>query len=123
MSVDDLELAKRFLEALEAAAKTGNREPVYPFLAAGVEWVMPKRTLSGIDEVRQQLTWGSPPENLDVEFEDARTTDLGDGRIVSDLHQIYRMRSTGDFAYARDRRLELTIRDGRIVHYEMRVIG
>jgi ketosteroid isomerase-like protein len=123
MTVSDLDLAKRFLEALETAAKTGNREPVYPFLAADVEWVMPKRTLIGIDEVRQQLTWGSPPENLDVEFEEARTTDLGNGRIVSALHQIYRMKSTGDFAYARDRRLELTIRDGKIVRYEMRVTG
>jgi hypothetical protein len=33
------------------------------------------------------------------------------------------MKGTGDFAYARDRRVELTIRDGVIARYEMRVVG
>jgi hypothetical protein len=123
MSAVDLELVTRFLQALEAAAKTGDRDPVYPFLADDVEWVTPKRTLSGIEEVRQELTWVTPPENLDVEFEQGQTEDLGDGQIALDVHQIYRMKGTGDFAYARDRRLDLIVREGRIARYEMRIIG
>ena len=74
----------------------------------------PKRELHGIGEARDQLTWVSPPDNLDVEFDQPELTDLGDGRIVSDVHEIYRLKGTGEFAYARERRIELTIRDGRI---------
>jgi hypothetical protein len=51
MGADDLEIARRFRIALEAAAKSGDREALYPFLAADVEWVTAKRTLHGIDEV------------------------------------------------------------------------
>jgi ketosteroid isomerase-like protein len=123
VSADDLELARRFLTALEAAAVTGVREPVYPFLAPEVEWVMPKRTLSGIEEIRRDLIWGLPPEKLDIEFEVTEMTDLGGGRIESDVHEIYRMKGTGDLAYTRNRRIELTIRDGAIVRYEMRIVG
>jgi hypothetical protein len=123
MSADDLDLARRFLEAVESAAETGNREAVYPFLAPDVEWVTPKRTLHGIEEIREELTWGSPPEKLDLEFEERGIEDLGDGRIVSDVHETYRVKGSGDFAFARDRRVELTIRDGSIARYEMRVVG
>ena len=91
MGADDLEIARQFRIALEAAAKTGDREAVYPFLAADVEWVTPKRTLHGIDEVREELIWGSPPENLDLEFAEGDWLELGDGRVVSDV----RARSTG----------------------------
>jgi hypothetical protein len=50
-------------------------------------------------------------------------TDLGGVRIVTDVHETYRMSDTGDFAYARDRRIDLTIQDGKIARYEMRVVG
>ncbi len=123
MSTDDLEVARKFLEALKVAAATDQRDAVYPLLAADVEWVTPKRVLSGIDEVREQLTWGAPPDHLDLEFEEPELTDLGDGRVVAEVHQVYRVKGTGDFAYARDRRFELTIRDGRIARYEMRIVG
>jgi ketosteroid isomerase-like protein len=123
MSADDMETARQFRTALEAAAKTGDREGVYPFLAADVEWVTPKRTLHGIDEVREELIWGSPPEHLDIEFEVGDLVDLGDGRVVSDVHQVYRVKRTGDFAYERNRRIELTIRDGKVSRYEMRIVG
>jgi len=123
VGADDLDVARRFFAALEAAAVTGDREPVYPFLAPDVEWVTQKRTLSGIDEIKKELIWGSPPEKLDIEFESAETRDLGGGQIVSDVHEIYRMKGTGDFAYARNRRIELTIRDGAIARYEMRIVG
>ena len=123
MGADDLEIARQFRIALEAAAKSGDREAVYPFLAADVEWVTPKRTLHGIDDVREELIWGSPPENLDLEFEEGDWLELGDGRVVSDVREIYRVKGTGDFAYERNRQIELTIRDGKISRYEMRIVG
>ena len=101
MGANDLEVAGRFRTALEAAAKSGDREAIYAFLAADVEWVTPKRTLRGIDEVREELIWGSPDENLDLEFEEGEGVELGDGRVVSDVHQVYRVKATGDFAYER----------------------
>jgi hypothetical protein len=60
-------------------------------------------------------------DNLDIEFGEPEISDLGGGRIVSNVHEIYRMKGTGDFAYARDRRIELTIRDRKVARYEMRV--
>jgi ketosteroid isomerase-like protein len=123
MSAEDLEIATRFRIALEAAAKSGDRDALYPFLAADVEWVTAKRTLHGIDEVREELIWGSPDENLDLEFEKGDWVELGDGRLVSDVHQVYRVKATGDFAYERQRQIELTIRDSQISRYEMRIVG
>jgi hypothetical protein len=123
MSKSDLELATQFLQALAAADEGGDRSGLYPFLATDVEWLTPRRDLHGIDEVRDQLTWISPRGNLDVEFDEPDLTDLGDGRILSDVHEVYRMKGTGEFAYTRDRRIELTIREGRIARYEMRITG
>jgi ketosteroid isomerase-like protein len=123
MGVDDLELARRFLAVLATAARTGDRDPIYPLLTDDVEWLTPKRDLHGLDEARDRLTWISPPEHLEIEFSDPDVRDLGDGRVVSDVHEIYRVKATGDFAYARDRRIDLTIRDGKIARYEMRIVG
>jgi hypothetical protein len=123
MSADDLDVAKRFLAALASAAMTGEREAVYPLLGPDVEWVTPMRVLAGLDQVREQLTWVSPPEHLEVEFEERPLVDLGDGRIVADVHETYRMTGTGEFAYGRDRRIDLTVRDRLIVRYEMHVTG
>ena len=123
MSADDLEVAREFLETLAAAARTGDRDAMYPLLAPEVEWVTPKRELHGIDEVREELTWISPRPTLDLEFGEPELSDLGEGRILSNVHETYRMKGTGDFAYACDRRIELTIRDRRIARYEMRVVG
>ena len=123
MSVDDLEVAKQFLEALAAAAKTGDRDGLYPFLDPDVTWLTPQLDLRGIDQVRDQLTSYSPRHSLDIEFEKEQMKDLGGGRFVSDVHEIYRMKETGDFAYARDRQIELTVREGKIARYEMRIVG
>jgi ketosteroid isomerase-like protein len=123
MRAEDVEVAGQFLAALEAAAEGGDREAVYPLLSPDVEWVTPKRTLLGIDEIREELTWGSPPENLDVEFDAGDWVDLGDLRVACDVHQVYRWKETGEVSYERDRRIELTIRDGKIARYEMRIVG
>ena len=123
MPAEDMEVAGQFLAALEAAAQSGDREAVYPLLAPDVEWVTPKRILRGIDEIREELTWGSPPDKLDLEFEAGDWRDLGDGRVACDVHQVYRWKETGEVSYERDRRIEVTIRDGKISRYEMRIVG
>jgi hypothetical protein len=123
MSAEHLELAQRFLDALAVAAKTGDRNGVYPLLALDVEWVTPKRELRGSDEVRDELSWVSPPDNLDVDFDQPELADLGGGRVVTNVHETYRMKGSGQFAYARERRIELTIRDGAVARYEMKVVG
>ena len=69
MGAEIAEIATDFLTALEAAATTGERDPVYPFLAADVEWVTPQRSLFGLDAIREELTWGNPPDKLDLAFE------------------------------------------------------
>jgi ketosteroid isomerase-like protein len=123
MSADDLQLAKQFVDALAAAARTGDRDGLYPFLAHDMEWLTPKRDIHGLDEARDQLTWIRPPDHLDVEFHEPDITDLGGGRFVSEVHEIYRMKETGEFAYARARRIELTVRAGKIAKCEMRLAG
>ena len=123
MGAREMEVATHFLLALQVAARTGDREAVYPLLDDDVEWVTPKRTLRGLDEVREELTWISPPDHLEQEFRERERQDLGDGRIVVDVHHVYRVKATGDFAYERDRRIELTVRDGTVSRYEMRIVG
>jgi len=118
VSTDDVEIARQFLSTLATVANTGRRELLYPFLASDVEWVTPRRTLAGIDEVQEQLTWLTEPVSLDLEFEATDMQDLGDGRIVTSVHETYRLKTTGEAAHARDRVIELTIRDRKIARYE-----
>jgi hypothetical protein len=108
---------------LATVANTGERELLYPFLAPDVEWVTPRRELAGIDEVRQELTWITAPEYFDLEFEATQMNDLGGGRIVTDTHELYRSKDTGEVAHTRDRQIELTIRDAKVTRYEMRIVG
>jgi hypothetical protein len=123
MSADVSEIATEFLTALEAAAMTGERDPVYPLLAADVEWVTPQRSLVGLDAIKNELTWGNPPDKLDLEFERGELVDLGEGRVAADVRQVYTLKATGEFAYTRIRRVELTVRDGKVSRYEMRSVG
>ena len=123
MGSDDVQVASQFLAALEAAARSGDREPVYSLLSPDVEWVVPERTLQGLEDVRENHIWGFPPEHFDLEFEDGDWVDLGDGRLVSEVREAYRWRETGELAHHRDRRIEVTIRVGKISRYEMRVVG
>ena len=68
MGNDIAEIATAFLTALEAAARPVSAT-LYPFLAADVEWVTPQRSLVGLDAIREELTWGNPPDKLDLTFE------------------------------------------------------
>ncbi len=121
--MDELEVANRFRAALEEAVRSGSPDGVYPLLASDVEWVAPQRTLHGIDEVRDQLTWIKPSETFDFEFGEGEWVAHGDGRVTCDVHEVYRLKTTGDVGYERDRHVELTIRDGTICRYEMRNVG
>jgi ketosteroid isomerase-like protein len=123
VGADDMEIARQFARALEEAARTGDRAGVYPLLADDVEWVTPKRTLRGLEALEKEMIWGSPPEKLDLEFEVSDWADRGEGRIVADVHQVYRWKGTGEIAYERERHIELTIRDGKVSRYEMRIVG
>ena len=123
MSTDTAEIATAFLAALEVAAKTGDRDPVYPFLAPDAEWVTPQRSLFGLDAIRAELTWGNPPDKLDLAFERGELVLLGEGRVAMDVGQVYTLKATGEFAYRRVRRVELTVRDGKVSRYEMRSVG
>ena len=122
-SSDVAEVATGFLNALEAAAKTGEREPIYAFLAPDVDWVTPQRALVGVDEIRREHTWWNPPDKLDLEFERGELIELGDGRLASEVRQVYTLKKTGEFAYERLRRVELTVRDGKVSRYEMRSVA
>jgi hypothetical protein len=81
VSVEDVDVAKRFNVALDAALETGDRESVYELFADDIEFTTPHRTLRGLSEVREKLKWGSrEKENLDVEFEEGEQRDIGPAR-------------------------------------------
>jgi ketosteroid isomerase-like protein len=123
VSVEDVAVAKLFLDALADAASTGNGDAVEPFLAADVEWLTPRLVLHGADETRERLAHLGPPDNLDVEFDEPELVDLGNGEIVTEVREVYRMKATRELAYTRERRIELTIRDGKIARCEQRFSG
>jgi ketosteroid isomerase-like protein len=119
----DLEIAKRFRAALETAVRTGEQEAVLELVASDVEWVTPQGTLHGVDELETWRVWGSSAQAFDFEFSEGDWQDFGDGRVVCDLRQAYRMKESGDVAYERERQVEVTIRDGKISRYELRFTG
>ncbi len=79
MSAADLELARRFADAL------GSRDPeaICVFLADDAEWVTDRRTLSGLTEIRGKLgeKSGESHENLDVEVGVVDWEDGEDGSV------------------------------------------
>ncbi len=123
MASENVEVAERFRVALEAAVRTGDRDAVFALLAPNVEWITPQRTLHGIDEMRENWNWGSSPESFDYAFEEGEWVDAGDGQLSCDVRQVYRLKQSGDVAYERTRRVRLTIRDGKIGRYEIKIVG
>jgi ketosteroid isomerase-like protein len=120
---EDLEIATRFRAALETAISTGDRSGLLELVARDVEWVTPLRTLRGVDELETWRMWGSSGESFDFEFGEGDWVDRGDGHVDCEVHQVYRVKDSGDFAYERQRRIELTIEDGKVSRYEVRVVG
>jgi ketosteroid isomerase-like protein len=125
MSAQDLAVARLFLDALASVVNSRDPDGLFPLLAPDVEWRTPLRTLKGIGEVRDQPSWPwiVPRGSFEIDFEEKETVDLGDGRIVADFREIYRTKETGDFAYARERKIELTVRGDKISRYELRFAG
>jgi ketosteroid isomerase-like protein len=123
MSDRDVQLAREFFDGLAVAVITGEPDAIYPLLAPDVEWLTPQRDLRSIGEVRERLEWLTPREHLELEFGEPELTGLGSGRIVTEVHEIYRMKATGELAYARDHRIELRLREGKIARYELRFSG
>jgi hypothetical protein len=110
------------------------RRAVEEVLAGDVEWVVPRgggvTTLRGIDAV---LAWygaggggdeGVPEdlggvESFDVSEERGELKDFGDGRVGSLNRLIYTSKETGEVAAVKPARLVYTVRDGKIVRYEL----
>jgi hypothetical protein len=110
------------------------RRAVEDVLAEDVEWVVPKgggvTTLRGIDAV---LAWyggggaadeGAPEdlgdaESLDVTEERGELEDFGEGRVGSLNRLVYRRKESGEVADVKTGRLVYTVRDGKIVRYEL----
>jgi hypothetical protein len=110
------------------------RGAVEDVLAEDVEWVVPKRgeaiTLRGIDAVLEWYEGGGAvddegaddrggPENLDVSEERGELEDLGEGQVGSLNRLIYTWKESGEVAYVKSGRLVYTVRDGKIVRYEL----
>lgn len=114
-------------------ASNFERLSVEEVLAPDVEWVVPVRgevtTLRGIDEVLQWYGAGGAvdegedasrgPENLDVSEERGALEDIGGGRVAALNKLIYTRKETGEVAYVKTGRLVYTVREGKIVRYEL----
>jgi hypothetical protein len=110
------------------------RPAVDDVLAEDVEWVVPNAggvtTLRGIDAV---LEWyesggfadeGAPEDlggaaSLDVSEERGELEDFGEGRVGSVNRLIYTSKESGEVATVQTARLVYTVRDGKIVRYEL----
>ena len=108
------------------------REAVEDVLAEDVEWVVPERggvtTLRGIDAVLAWYGGGGAtdrPEDLggrgslDVSEERGELEDFGEGRVGSVNRLIYTSKETGEVVSVKTHRLVYTVRDGKIVRYEL----
>ena len=115
-------------------ASNFERPMVEDVLAEDVEWVVPKRggltTLRGIDAVLGWYSGGGAadeglpedlggPESLDVSEERGELEDFGEGRVGSLNRLTYTSKESGEVAYMRTARLVYTVRDGKIVRYEL----
>jgi hypothetical protein len=110
------------------------RQAVMDVLAGDVEWVVPFRggvtTLQGIDAVLEWYEAGGVAddaapedvggaESVDVSEERGELQDFGEGRVGSLNRLIYRRKDSGEVADVKTARLVYTVRDGKIVRYEL----
>jgi hypothetical protein len=115
-------------------ASNFERQAVEDVLAEDVEWVVPSRggvtTLRGIDAVLEWYEAGgvadnAAPEDLggaesvDVSEERGELEDFGEGRVGSRNRLIYTQKESGEVAVVKAARLVYTVRDGKIVRYEL----
>jgi hypothetical protein len=126
VSSDPIEVVERWRVA------NFERGAVEDVIAEDVEWVVPKRdgltTLHGIDAVLEWYAGGGAtdeaPEDtagsasLDVSEERGELENLGNGRVGS-LNRLIYTTESGDVASVKSHRLVYTVRDGKIVRYEL----
>ena len=128
MTTDAMEVVNRW------RAADFERQAVEDVLAEDVEWVVPKggevTTLRGIDAV---LGWyeaggaadeGVPeelgsPDSVDFSEERGELEDFGEGRVGSLNRVTYTWKESGEVASVQTARLVYTVRDGKIVRYEI----
>jgi hypothetical protein len=128
MSSDAMQVVNRW------RASNFERGAVEEVLADDVEWVVPKgggvTTLRGVDAV---LRWyegggvadeGAPEElagaeTIDVSEERGELEDFGEGRVGSLNRLIYTRTESGEVADVKTARLVYTVREGKIVRYEL----
>ena len=128
MSGEALEVVNRWRSA------NFERQAVEDVLAEDVEWVVPKgggvTTLRGIDAVLEWYASGGAadegaPENLgdaesvDVAEERGDLEEFGEGRVGSLNRLIYTRKESGEVVDVKAARLVYTVRDGKIVRYEL----
>jgi ketosteroid isomerase-like protein len=110
------------------------RQAVEDVLSEDVEWVVPKgggvTTLHGVDAVLEWYAGGgiadeaaqddlADAESFDVSEERGELEDFGEGRVGSLNRLIYKQKESGEVADVKTARLVYTVRDGRIVRYEL----
>ena len=131
MTSDAMEVVNRW------RASNFECQAVEDVLAEDVEWVVPTggevTTLRGIDAV---LGWyeaggaadaGAPEdlaaESVDVADERGELEDFGEGRVGSLNRIVYTSKESGEVAHVTTARLVYTVRDGKIVRYEIENLG
>lgn len=132
MSRDAIEVVDRWRSA------NFEREAVEDVLAEDVEWVVPQgggaATLRGIDAVLEWYQGGGAAdeeapedpgvaEDLDVSEERGELEDYGEGRVGSLNRLIYTRKESGEVADVKTLRLVYTVRDGKIVRYDLENVG
>jgi hypothetical protein len=104
------------------------RQAVEDVLADDVEWVVPQgggvTTLRGIDAVLDWYASGGAadegaPEDVDVSEERGPLEEFGEGRVGSLNRLIYTRKGSDDVVEVKAARLVYTVRDGKIVRYEL----
>jgi len=115
-------------------ASNFERRAVEDVLAEDVEWVVPGRggvtTVRGIDAVLEWYAAGGAAdagasedlggaESLDVSEERGELEDFGEGRVGSLNRLIYTRKGSDDVVEVKAARLVYTVRDGKIVRYEL----
>jgi ketosteroid isomerase-like protein len=112
-------------------ASNFERPAVDDVLAENVEWIVPKgggaTTLTGIDAVLEWYTGGGVAdegvaddlETFDVSEERGELEDFGEGQVGSLNRLTYTAKESGEVARVRTARLVYTVRDGKIVRYEL----
>jgi ketosteroid isomerase-like protein len=108
--------ARRYREAL----RTGDLETAVGLLHPDVELVLPRGTVTGVEEVRAYLAAQAPLEHIDVETHAGEVEPVDADQVRASTAQRWRWRESGDVAYERQSEARYTVRDGRIARVEVR---